>query len=59
MSREAEILLTKLDEFAAELPRFRAERVALIPAAEGNGLAADEQADALVDKTARPRRNRL
>jgi hypothetical protein len=50
VSREAEILLTKLDEFAAELPRFRAERVARIPAAEGNGLAADEQADALVDK---------
>lgn len=58
MSREAEILLTKLDEFAAELPRFRAERVVLIPAAEGNGLAADE-ADASVDKTARPRPNRL
>jgi hypothetical protein len=36
VSREAEILLTKLDEFAAELPRFRAERVVLIPAAEGN-----------------------
>ena len=58
MSREAEILLTKLDEFAAELPRFRAERVVPIPAAEGNGLAADE-ADALVDKTARPRPNLL
>jgi hypothetical protein len=59
VSREAEILLTKLDEFAAELPRFRAELIALIPAAEGNGLAADEQADALVDKTARPRPNLL
>jgi hypothetical protein len=54
-----EALLAKLDEFAAELLRFRAELVALIPGAEGNGLAADEQADALVDKTARPRPNRL
>ena len=45
MSREAEILLARLDEFATELARFRAELVVLIPAAEGNGLAADEQAD--------------
>ena len=32
MSREAEILLAKLDEFAAELARFRAELVAAMPA---------------------------
>jgi hypothetical protein len=31
-----EALLAKLDEFAAELLRFRAELVALIPGAEGN-----------------------
>lgn len=41
MSREAEILLAKIDGFAAELARFRAEIAALIPPTEGNGLDAD------------------
>ena len=47
MSREAEILLAKLDEFAAELARFRAELVAALPPAAANGVGsegADDQA---------------
>jgi hypothetical protein len=52
VSRDAEILLSKLDDFAAELARFRAALVALIPPAESNGLdASDDQADALIDTT--------
>jgi hypothetical protein len=43
VSREAEILLAKIDEFAAELAQFRAELVALIPPAAANG--ADEADD--------------
>jgi hypothetical protein len=44
VSREAEILLAKLDEFAVELARFRAEVAALIPPAE---CAGSEGADDL------------
>ena len=52
MSREAEILLAKIDESAAELARFRAELVALIPSAVGNGAdPGDDPADALIDTT--------
>jgi hypothetical protein len=45
-----EALLAKLDEFAGELARFRAEVVAMMPPAEGNGLDADDHA-ALIDTT--------
>jgi hypothetical protein len=34
----AEVLLARLDEFAAELARFRSEIVAQLPAAEENGV---------------------
>ena len=49
-----EALLAKLDEFAAELARFRAELVAAmpVPVVEGNGLDVDDLADAnLLDTT--------
>jgi hypothetical protein len=44
LSREAEILIAKLDEFAAELARFWAEVAELIPPAAVNG-AGSEGAD--------------
>jgi hypothetical protein len=51
--REAEILLARLDEFAAELARFRNELLALIPPAVTNGAGAEDavEEDALIDTT--------
>jgi hypothetical protein len=51
----AAAILSRLDAILREVVALRDEVAASLPVAEGNGLAADEQADALVDTTARPR----